>query len=67
MDTGRRETWDLRILLALVGTLIAFLVSQFLGPTGFWVLLGLVVVACGVYAGVRERRESADRRRRHST
>jgi thiol:disulfide interchange protein len=47
-----------RIFFALAGMLAAFLLSRFLGTTGFLVLLGLVVVACGVYAGLGERRES---------
>jgi len=59
MAARRQQTWNLRIFLALVGMLVAFLVSRLLGTTGFWVLLGGLVVACGVYTGLRERRESS--------
>jgi hypothetical protein len=46
-----------RILWLVLSFLAVFAVLRFLPPAAFWILAGLIVVGCGVYAGLQTRRE----------
>jgi hypothetical protein len=44
--------------LLVVSFLAVFLLLRFLPHIAFWIAVGLVIVFCGVYAGLENRRET---------
>ena len=57
MDVEKRDNRARRFLWLVVPFVVVFAVVRFLPPAAFWIAFGLVVVACGVYAGLQTRRE----------
>ena len=57
MGVRRGDIGASRILWLVLPSVAVFAVLWFLPPVVFWILCGLIVVGCGVYAGLQTRRE----------